>query len=325
MNTQFTDADWFEPILNDPTIERTNLCGTTAHKYNNGHSNEGVVIQYCGNITCPRCIQHRVNNTPSKIKWLNSESFIFKILTGCKIHSPEEVKAEFNQLHSIHHDFHEAHPGLWYRVALCGQGIVIILKSADTDKVPGIEITKEEFIRDYVDFSYVDNATRDVILLEFKGKKRLLGHGKTKKIDPESFVLGVNEKSDQEREILLQAQLKGERLTEPNKTIALKRKARVIPASESKQYPTAKYYPVEEVVFVVEDRYKNLKEIRYHEFVKEQMNGNYTDEWIDYMGFIGSKTNQAFLRHKYEFNYLKMNDEKWKFLSIMFEKNECTF
>lgn len=295
------DADGIEAIR-----IRKESCAKSGTKYTDGHGHVGGKPYFCGEITCPVCKQHRVNNTTSKFDWMQSKGdFVFKTVSKVYLTSPDKIDDAFFLLHNFKDNIKDTNPDLWYRVALTSKNIVVILKREDADIIKFPEIVFTNFIRDYVDFTEItDEATEERLLIGHKNKRRILGHGKTPEQAPKACCLGIVDEKD--------------------KTIkhALKHKAEIITVEEVKALPEAKQYPIEELTYSVDDPECETEHIdlSFVDFVKEVMQGHYTEEWEAYHRSFESKRMQTYLKWLYNKSKNGKND-KWAFLKGLFKED----
>lgn len=282
---------------------RKGSCAKSGSKYTDGHGRVGGKPYFCGVPTCPICLQHRINNEIIKFDWMQSKGeFVFKVVSKVDLTSPDKVDDAFFLLHNFKENILQEHSDLWFRAAMTSKNIIVVLKKEDANLIKFPEITFTNFIRDYVDFTEIkDEAIEERLLIGHKNKRRILGHGKTPEQAPKACCLGIIDTKDKKIKH------------------ALKHKAEIITVEEVKVLPEAKQYPVEELTYAVDDPECETESIdlSFADFVKEVIQGHYTEEWEAYHRGFKSKRMQTYL--KWLYNKSKNgNNKKWEFLKDLF-------
>lgn len=267
-------------------LQHISKCMTSGDKFDNGHGTIGVIPYCCGCDDCIKCLPHRISSIKDRFSWANdADVFGLKLLTSTQILTPSDVEDGFNMLHRFKTQFSFLS---WFRVALTGKHQVIIYRKNDKEAIKKLSQFQDfsvlDFYHEYPDYTNLNLDAQEELVINHKGKRRILGKGKTPPQPIKRCEVAV---------------------TVENKEICLKRKKTYVSLEEMKDLPKASYRPVKNLIYVMDDDVS----LTYEQLLKEYIAGNYWEEYEEYLGKWDSQHNKKW------FQYLIQRDKRFEFLN----------
>ncbi len=274
--------------------QQKEACLKTGHVRTDNHRYSGFNPNLCGIITHRDCLPHRIIEQSTDFGYLNSKDISFKILEEIGMNSARDINYEFAHLNVTKDQIEEEHPDLWFRVLLTCKHIVVAVKKEDKDNFTGHDMCFDQTIREFVDWTYLnDNPEAEKFLLvDMKRHKRILGCGEK----PVTECCAIRHGASVDKHAL-----------------RTKKIVKNMDYIKKEKIPKSEQEPLHVLSCAVKTE-KGMEDVKFKDFLTYRIDEKYKEEWEEYFGEFESESMQRYLEWLY-----KSNDD-YDFLSVIFKK-----